>query len=57
MRAIHVVVLSVHCSLFAFAVSAVGAQDDPIRLQLDTAPTDVQVSLYDGSIIDKSYCS
>ena len=51
MRAIHVVVLSVHCSLFAFAVSAVGAQDDPIRLQLDTAPTDVQVSLYDGSIV------
>ena len=51
MRAIHVVVLSIHCSLFAFVVSAVSAQDDPIHLQLDTAPTDVQVSLYDGSII------
>jgi hypothetical protein len=39
-----------HC--FTFAITPADARDDaPASLQLDSAPLDLQVSLYDGSIV------
>ena len=52
-RCVSVVVLTLaafHC--FAIAITPADAQDDVlVSLQLDSTPVDLQVSLYDGSII------
>ena len=52
-RCVSVIVLTLvafHC--FAVAITPADAQDDAVlSLQLDSTPVDLQVSLYDGSII------